>query len=413
MASTPQTESEFYKFLKGRKEIATIEALEKGPFAEKYVVEVVQPLDHDSGKGSFTQRVIIGHVHKDSINLLGTAGYVGDYALAESSREEISKELNTNQFTVEHRYFSGSTPDPVDWTYMTGYNAAGDMHRITNMLKEFYGKRRWVATGISKGGQNSIIYRTYYPDDVDVSVPYVAPICKGLVDGRHEPFIDQIGTQKSRDRILEYQRAVLSNRKEIVPMLEAYAKREGQIYKVGYDEVLDYCVLEMPFSTWQWCNSIDAIPTKESSSKELFDYLIKHVNPSYFTETSTQPFFVQAAKELGYYGYDTKPLKDLLSIKSSKGYFQRMFLGEDLDLEFNDQTYKDVYKYLGNNDPKMMFIYGEYDPWSAARIPDRFFEGKENMTIFIEPEGSHKARINTLSSGQRTRAWNQLREWLK
>ena len=33
-----------------------------------------------------------------------------------------------------------------------------------------------------------MFYRTYFPDDVDISVPYVAPLNQSLEDGRHEPF---------------------------------------------------------------------------------------------------------------------------------------------------------------------------------------------------------------------------------
>ena len=41
-------------------------------------------------------------------------------------------------------------------------------------------------------------------------------------------------------------------------------------------------------------------------------------------------FNVQAAKELGYYGYDTKPFEKYLTIKSSKNYMYRVMLPADL-----------------------------------------------------------------------------------
>ena len=39
---------------------------------------------------------------------------------------------------------------------------------------------------------------------------------------------------------------------------------------------------------------------------------------------------MQAARELGYYGYDTKPFKKYLSIQPSKGYLHRLMLPEEL-----------------------------------------------------------------------------------
>ena len=39
--------------------------------------------------------------------------------------------------------------------------------------------RQKLATGISKGGQATMFYRSYFPDDVDISVPYVAPQHQG------------------------------------------------------------------------------------------------------------------------------------------------------------------------------------------------------------------------------------------
>lgn len=414
VASYAQSETELYKFLKSSKDVTSVEALPSGPFAEKYVVKITQPLDHNSDKGTFTQRFVVGHIDKDSINVFITEGYVGDYSLRERYREEISNELNTNMICVEHRYFSGSTPDPINWDYLTSINATADLHRINTLMKGFYGDDRWLATGISKGGQTTIQYRTYYPDDVQVSVPYVAPICWGVEDGRHEPFLDQVSTPEARAKILEYQRAVLSRRSEIIPMLEKHKEDNGHVYRVGIDEVLDYCILELPFSTWQWGNDIDAIPSKDSDTQTLFDYLIEYSGPDYFAPNAITAFYIQASRELGYYGYDIEPLKDLLSIKDSKGYLARLFMDEENhSIEFDKTLPINVDKYLTENDDNMIFIYGEFDPWSAARAKDSYFEGKKNMLLFIEADGNHRARISTLSQGQRNQIWSQLRKWLK
>ena len=109
---------------------------------------------------------------------------------------------------VEYRYFLESTPEPKDWQYLTAENSADDLHAITTAFKNIY-PGKWIATGISKGGQTTLLYRTFYPDDVDISVPYVAPLCYGVEDGRHEPFLHKVSTPENRKIIEDFQLEVL------------------------------------------------------------------------------------------------------------------------------------------------------------------------------------------------------------
>ena len=45
-------------------------------------------------------------------------------------------------------------------------------------------------------------------------------------------------------------------------------------------------------------------------------------------------------------------------------------------VDFRPALYHKIYNFLKDNDPKMIFIYGEIDPWSAAMVPA--FKGKKN-----------------------------------
>ena len=38
-------------------------------------------------------------------------------------------------------------------------------------------------------------------------------------------------------------------------------------------------------------------------------------------------------------------------------------------VDFRPALYHKIYNFLKDNDPKMIFIYGEIDPWSAAMFP--------------------------------------------
>ncbi len=142
-------------------------------------------------------------------------------------------------------------------------------------------------------------------------------------------------------------------------------------------------------------------------------HLLAISDPSYFTaDSSNVSFFVQAARELGYYGYDIHPFKKYLSIKSAKGYLHRLMLPEELkDMPFDKTLSKKITKFLKKNAPKMIFIYGENDPWTAAGVT--WLKGKKNTRVFIQPGGSHLARIGTLPEKEKAEVIKLLNEWLQ
>lgn len=407
------TASDLKGKLESLKGISGIEKLETELYPEKYLVRIEQQTDHDNpSAGTFKQRVVVFHAGFDRPTVLVTEGYGGAYALNPKYQEELSKLFNTNVIFVEYRYFLESTPEPKNWDYLTVENSLYDLHNVVNTFKQIY-KGKWISTGISKGGQTTMFFRTYFPDDVDFSVPYVAPLNRAVEDGRHEIFLQKVGTAEERKKIEDFQIEILKRRDNIVPMLEAYTKEKGYEYRIPMDEVLDFAVLEYPFALWQWGTPVSTIPDLKSDDKTLFNHLMKISEPSYFAEgQSTISFNVQAARELGYYGYDIKPFKKYLSIKSAKGYLNRIMLPKELvdKVEFRPELYNKVSKFLKENDPKMIYIYGEVDPWSATRIPD--FEGKKNLQIYIQPGGSHRARISNMPDDMKEKIMNQIEEWL-
>ena len=393
--------------------ISNVEKLNSDHYADKYVVRLTQPVDHqDPAVGSFTQRIIVSHVGYDRPTILVTEGYGAEYALNPRYQEELSRLLNANMVFVEHRYFLESTPEACNWDYLTAENSAYDLHQITNTFKSIY-PEKWISTGISKGGQTTCLYRAYFPDDVDFSVPYVAPLNRGVEDGRHELFLREVGTKADRKRIVDFQKEVLKRKEEMITLLTAYCEEKGLNYRIDMPEVLDYCVLEYSFALWQWGTPTATIPTSDAETAVLFEYLVKMSDPNYFAEDQPYvPFFVQAARELGYYGYDTKPFKKYLTIKSAQGYLNDIMLPKELvgQVPYRPELADKVYNYLKNNDPKMIFIYGEIDPWSATRVPT--FSGKVNQQIYIQPGGSHSARISSMPEETKQQIMNQINQWL-
>ena len=393
--------------------IKEIRPLETSEFSEKYVTYFTQPLDHrHPEKGSFRQRVIVSHVGFDRPTVIVTEGYGAAYALHSQYREELSKLLNANMIFVEYRYFLESTPEPKDWQYLTAENSADDLHAITTAFKNIY-PGKWIATGISKGGQTTLLYRTFYPDDVDISVPYVAPLCYGVEDGRHEPFLHKVSTPENRKIIEDFQLEALKRKATLLPRFEKYCTEKNYSFRAPIEEIYDYSVLEYSFALWQWGTPISSIPATTASDDEIFSHLLAISEPGYFTADSPNAsFFVQAARELGYYGYDIQPFKQYLSIQSSEGYLHRLMLPEELkDMPFDKALSKKITKFLKKQDPKMIFIYGQNDPWTAAGVT--WLKNKKNIHVFIQPNGSHLARINTLPEKEKKEVMELIKQWLK
>jgi len=391
--------------------VSGVERLKTDQFKDKYVLLVEQPLDHKNpSAGSFKQRVFVMNIDKSKPTVIVTEGYGAAYASMPRYREELSTILDANVVFVEHRYFLESTPKPVKWKYLTAENSANDLHHITMLLKSIY-KGKWIATGISKGGQTALIYRAFFPEDVDITVPYVAPLCKSREDGRHEPFISNFaGTADQRRVILDFQKRVLQKRDVLQPKFDSLCMANKYNFNLPLRNIYDYSIMEFSFSFWQWGSPVSEIPGQNASDNELFKYWMKLSSPDYFVNDSpTASFFVQAERELGYYGYDIKPFKGLLSIKSSKNYMSKLFLPEGSDFKFDKRLYRKLKKFVATTDKKMMFIYGEFDPWSAVKVDEPY---SDNIVVLVQPNGSHRSRIGNMPENLRNRAVETLRKWL-
>lgn len=388
-------------------------ALPAGEFAGKYEVMLTQPLDwRHPERGRFLQRVVVMHVGWDRPTVLITQGYDANFALPEKYRDELSELFDTNIVFVEHRYFDRSTPEPLDWRYLTAENSACDLHRIRTLFGELY-PGKWIASGISKGGTTTMLYAAYFPGDVDIYVPYVGPVCHAVEDKRFAPFLAQVGTAESRAAVREFQREVFRRKADLMPGFRAVCEQKGYAFRVPVEEIFDYCTLELGFSLWQWGFDPEKLPSAEASDEEVLDFLVANAGPDYFSSGNAQaPFFVQAARELGYYPYDAEPFREYTSV-DTRDYLRRLFLPEELrGTKFSKKLGRKITRYLKRNDPRMIFIYGGDDPWTAPGAAWAATPGKRNMKAFVQPGGSHRTRIATLPDSMRREAVATLRGWL-
>lgn len=383
-------------------------------FRESYQLMIRQPLDHDHpDKGSFLQRVFVSLREPGAPVVLVTEGYLASYGTNPAYINELCPLLNASQLIVEHRYFGMSVPENADWQFLTVRNAAGDHHAVVSLLKPIL-KGNWLNTGISKGGQTALLHRVYYPGDVDLTVSYVAPFNFGVEDGRHEKYIaGKPGSRADRRKVLSFQKEVLKRRNRLMPLFEKHIKEKSYTFNASLSEIFDYCVLEYSFSFWQWAHDPAEIPGSDASDNDIFSHFLKIASPDYFSLEGLQrigSFFVQAARELGYYGYDTRPFRKHLSIQSAEGYLEKLFLPEGLDIDFDTSIIEKTHAFLDSTRAPMIFIYGKNDPWTASgvQVPSR-----ENF-LRIDQEGAgHRIRIEGLEPSNREQVIRRLSEYMK
>ncbi len=385
------------QFLKSCPEITDIKRIQGNSFFNNtYEIMIRQLLDYkDTTKGYFLQRVFVSDKSPGKPVVFITEGYAASYMEKAQSINELCPMLNANQICVEHRYFGKSVPEPIDWQYLTVENAANDHHHIVRLFKKYF-TGKWISTGISKGGQTALAFRAFFPNDVDATVAYVAPLNFGVEDGRHEPFLEHVGTAGCRERIRSFQKEILKRRPSMIPLLKDYCSSKKFTFPISMDEVLDFTVLEYSYAFWQWGSSCKEIPVITASDSILFNHLIKISSPDYFSYEGRAiyvPFFYQAAHELGYYGYDTKPFEGLLSIKTAKGYLNRFMAPGKTPVPYDGRTSMLVKNFLEKEATNVILIYGENDPWSASAASVR---SKRNNLKIVNPGGCHKTRISSL-----------------
>jgi hypothetical protein len=411
---TPLFSSTLTEYLKQFPEVVEIQTMTPNSFfTEAVQIKLRQPVDHKNPmKGSFTQRVFISVLTTESPVVLVTEGYVANYGANQAYVNELCRLVNSSQVVVEHRYFGQSWPDPVDWEHLTVENAASDHHKVVQLLKPLL-TGAWINTGISKGGQTALLHRVYYPDDVDVTVSYVAPFNFGVEDGRHEPYIKNVpGTPKQRKMVEDFQKEVLKRRNTLMPLFENLVKEKNNTFNTGLDEIFDFCVLEYSFAFWQWGTNPDQIPSKKATDEEVFAHFTKISGPDYFSLEGLErigSFFVQAARELGYYGYDTRPFKQKLTIKTAENYLERLFLPAGYRVDFDDTSVELTHAFLESTDARMIFIYGKNDPWSASGVIP---PASDNFLRIVQQGASHGIRISGLEDGNKEKIIGKLYEWV-
>ena len=314
---------------------------------------------------------------------------------------------------------------------LTIKQAADDQHEIIQAIRQkIYPASKWISTGISKGGQTTIFHRYFYPADVDISVPYVAPLNLEYVDPRLDKFLNRLGTAKSGVKALfnwedlntchytirDFQTMCFEHLDTLLPMLEELAAEKKYTYRMvgGTKRALQLMILEYPFAFWQWGNNCADIPDQESADwEEIFEYLVKVSSPDFFEDkyiVRMQPFFYAALTEIGMYDYKIKPFKKFLP-EDDKDIDFSFTMPEGVEKKpFNDKQMKAINEWLQTDAERILFVYGGSDPWYATGV-DLKKNGK--CRKYVRGDMSHACRIKDFDPVSKEDLLDTLNEWMQ
>lgn len=409
-AQTENADSELARKLKALPGITEVKTagFDKKLFAEAFEVMIEQPVDHNNPGGEkFQQRFFLSHKDFTSPVMLETEGYSVRFNFA----QELTRILGGNQIFVEHRYFGRSVPKSMDWKQLTVKNAADDMHNIVTTLKKLY-TGKWVASGTSKGGETACFFKTFYPNDVDASVPYVAPINTAQEDPRIYVHLNNVGDAECRKKISDYQIAMLQREDEMLPLVKEGAEKKKYTFsRYTFEEAYEMGLMEYEFTFWQngpaKCSDI---PAPDAPKEKMVEHYFKVNGIDFFTDQSIkgfEPYFYQAYTEIGSYNYDITNMKPYLKYAKNPTLINMCPLGAKI--EYNPATLQKVYHFLQYEAQNMIFIYGGWDTWSSSGIE---LIGRTNSIKVVGKEAYHGVRIRQLSPEQKTLIYDTLDKWL-
>ncbi|MDX3383507.1 S28 family serine protease [Streptomyces niveiscabiei] len=381
-----------------------------------FVLNYTQPVDHRRpAAGTFEQRITVLHKDVNRPTVFYTSGY---NVSTTPGRREPTQIVDGNQVSMEYRYFTPSRPaEPADWSKLTIWQAASDQHRIFEALKPVYSKK-WLSTGGSKGGMTATYYERFYPRDMDGVVAYVAP--NDVVndeDSAYDRFFATVGTKECRDRLNGVQREALVRREPLEKRYAAYAADNGYTFgTVGsLDKAYEAVVLDYVWGFWQYSllSDCDTVPAdaKNATDDEIWNSVDAISGFSFYTDQGLDPYtpyYFQAASQLGaptihfphierkYVRYGYQPPSN--------------FVPDSVRIpRFDRHAMADVDNWVRHNAHKMLFVYGQNDPWGSERF--RVGKGAKDSYVLTAPGLNHGANVAGLVPGEKAFATARILEW--
>ncbi len=371
-----------------------------------------QPIDHDHPDvGHFAQQATLISIDPHAPMVLAHTGYgnwIFDYPV------EPTRLLHGNQLVVEHRFFRSSRPTggAGDWAHLTIAQAAADDHLIVTALRPLY-DGAWIETGASKGGMTSIYHRRFYPDDVDGTLAYVAPISFGAPDYRYEPHVENLGPPACRQALRDLQAELLRNRRDmLIARATIQASARGHFYtRITLPAAVESAVVALEWSFWQFegASSCPTVPAVDATDPQVWAFLdqVSPVSSSADADLlEFDAYYFQAEYQLGYPGTIDQQLDGLLQFGPAD------YLGADppgvIPPAYAPEAMADIDGWVKSQGERIIFLYGEWDPWSGGMF--ELGDAIDSLRV-VAPQAPHGAGIEDLTDADRTTVLARLEAW--
>lgn len=392
--------------------VVSVTREESPDFDARFKVFFEQPVDHDNpGAGTFRQLVYVCIDDPAAINVLITEGY---YAFDAKSPHELTQMFNANQIVVEHRHYGESTINDPTFQYASAEESCDDLHAVVTELKEIL-TGKWISTGTSKSGLTCNMYRAYYPDDVDVTVPYGSPFCQSRYDDRvAEALKTTIGTPEARAKVTEYQREVLSRRDAMAQRWESTATEQGIELSLPAEKMIDLNIMDLKIGFWAYGYDVNEIPESSASDDDIFNYMVSLSGPDSWDQgNDVNKYYTEAYKELGHYAMPTDGLEDLLTIDDYilQDFLKYAYVPNGVPDTFSTEMHQKLDAFLKQTDAEYIFIYGGWDPWCHVGIGPEYV--RDNIHRYVLPTGVHRTKIADFDAATQAEIKALLNDWLQ
>ena len=332
--------------------------------------------------------------------------------------------LARQYLSTEQRFFGYSIPHdvaPEDWEHVTIRQAAADHHRIVSALREFY-EGAWLSTGHSKGGMTSIYHRRFYPDDVDATVAYVAPISYDIADPRYLDFVNGIGEATCRETLRALQREALERFEVLRPRAEQEAPQWDMIFERtdGHARAFEIAIAAMEWNFWKRSGlaSCDELPELETVAEldddALYAVIREHAGLgwTYASPRRMEPYYYQATRELGWPRLPTEHLEDRLQFEDIRDDVFQLANGLPAGVErpaHDPESMADIQDWFLDDASEILLVYGEYDSWTGGAFATR--DGADTPTYYA-PAANHRALLRDLTAADLDDALDAIQAWI-
>ncbi len=387
------------------------------PHLRFFRIKLRLPVDHRHPKGpTFTVRATLLHRGTDRPTVVATSGY-GLYTWNYPGTYEATQIINGNQLDLEHRFFKPSRPEHADWDeQLTIRQEAADMHQIVRAFQRIY-RRPWISTGASKGGMTMTYFRRFYPDDVNGTVADVAPNDAVDADDVYGDFQANVGGDAYADcraALVALQRRILEDRAWFEDRLSDSDLR----FRIlgGPARALEVVAIEVYFSFWQYQSADEQcprVPGESASRDDVWDWVDSVVFWDYVDDRDIRPYipyYFQAATQLGAPAPYEDEIADLLDYPGND-VAASWLPGWLKPLTFHPQAMADIDSWVRTEGTRMLFIYGEFDPWSAEKFDCGEDGAARQCLVRVVPGGNHGSRVAVLPANARRAAIVRIRRW--